>query len=373
MFNFRKKTRNQVDTHKYYSVESFQMNQSILTRLNDKVMQYRSDFEVNLKQEKIASDLGMSLYIIPLIEELKFYYNNDLCMSIAQFVVLAETNSADHRVKSFFLENALLRTASIWEYLFIIVNEVLQTELVVGRDIREKIVETGCHDIQFIPSGKGYKIVAKPLNEEIRKVAESELKKRYKLFNISIKNKSNELLKTVKKKYSKKDSIQHLFDLYKCNEVDRVIKLRNEIVHRRPLTAKFSLAPNELFPGNSVSINPNGWFDFNDINITMEMNISAIREAISTLMEIIFYNDIPNLKENENKKFYAYEINCKKCSKEFLINEVSADFFINEKLKIICPLCTAEDTDIIDKREVNDRYYFSNFKEYSDFLFKFWE
>jgi Zn finger protein HypA/HybF involved in hydrogenase expression len=372
IFKLRKKTKTPNNTHKYYSVESFQMNQDVVNNISDKVSQYRDDFEIDFKEEKVVSDLGQLLYSMPLIEELKYYYNNDLCISVAQAVILAEAESIDRRINSYFLENAILRTAAIWEYLFIIVNEVLQTELIVGRDIREQLIEVGCHDIQFVPSGDGYKVVTKPIDEEIRKAVEPELKKRYKLFNISYKNKSNELLKTIKKKYSKKENIQLLFDLYKSREVEKVIQLRNEIVHRRPLTAKFSLAPNGLFPGNAVSLEPNGWFDFNDIQIIMEKNITAVKEAIKTLIEVIFYNDIPNLKENEINNFIAFEVGCEKCLKEFLINEVSANFFINENLKIICPLCNSEDTKVIRKKEVNDTYYFSNLKEYSDFLFEYW-
>lgn len=374
MFKFSEKKSKKIEnTHKYYSVENFQLNKEVLRKVSEKVSQYRSEFEVDVKQDKIASDLGIELYLMPLIEELKYYYNNDLCVSVAQSVVHLETSSIDRRVNSFFLESAILRMSSIWEYLFIIVNELLQTELIVGNDVREQLIENGCHQIQFVPSGKGYKIVARPIDMELKKDVEVELKRRYKLFNISTKNKNNSLLKSVKKKYSKKENIQKLFDIYNSEEIKTVVQIRNEIVHRRPLTAKFSLAPNELFPGNAVSVNPNGWFDFDGINIIVEKNIYAIKDAINTLIEIIFYNDIPNLKENENKRFIAYEIKCNKCLRELLINELSADFFINNNINIVCPQCKSEDTLVIGKREVNDSYYYSNFKNYSDFLLEYWK
>ncbi|KPV55432.1 hypothetical protein QJ48_33205 [Paenibacillus sp. A3] len=373
MFKKFKKKKEIENTHKLYSVEDFLLKENDIQAINRILNDFRCDFEPDPSDSKTATDLGMMMYTLPLFIELKYYYNNDFCMAMAQSMIISKKKYFDRRMKSYYFENAVIRVASIWEYLFIILNEYLQTGLIAGKDIREQLIEAGCHKIDFVPSGKGFEVKYVPIDSEERKKIEPELIKKYKLFKIAPKRSNNSFLKAVKKQYAMKDRIQLIFDIYNCEEVKAITNLRNEIVHRRPLSARFSLSPSDIMPGMAVSINPEGWYDFASFPQMIEKNILSVRDAIKLLYEVIFYNDIPNSKENENEKFEALEVRCRTCEKDILINSFSADYLIEMGHPLICPTCKQSNTTIINKREVHERYFFSNLNEYSDFLVKYWE
>jgi Zn finger protein HypA/HybF involved in hydrogenase expression len=257
--------------------------------------------------------------------------------------------------------------------LFIILNEFLQTGLIVGKDVKELLIDARCHNIEFIPNGKGYDIRYTPIDSEERKRVEPKLRKKFKLFKISSRKSSNLFLKTIKKQYAKKDRIQFICDLFNSDEAKTVINLRNEIVHRRPLSARFSLAPNELVPGVSVRMNPEGWYDYATLPQLLEKNLFVVRDAIKILYELIFYNDVPNSKENETKRFEALVVRCKPCNKEILINSLSTDYLIKIAHPLICPTCKSDNTEIVNRMKVHERFFFSNFWNYSDFLIQYWE
>lgn len=361
------------DTHKLYSADDFVFNTIDIQEMSKLIEKLRTEFELDQSDKKIAADFDMMMYVLPLFWELKHYYNNDFCIAVVQAIVASKKKSFDRRTKSFYFENAIIRIASIWEYLFIILNEFLQTGLIVGKDVKELLIDARCHNIEFIPNGKGYDIRYTPIDSEERKRVEPKLRKKFKLFKISSRKSSNLFLKTIKKQYAKKDRIQFICDLFNSDEAKTVINLRNEIVHRRPLSARFSLAPNELVPGVSVRMNPEGWYDYATLPQLLEKNLFVVRDAIKILYELIFYNDVPNSKENETKRFEALVVRCKPCNKEILINSLSTDYLIKIAHPLICPTCKSDNTEIVNRMKVHERFFFSNFWNYSDFLIQYWE
>lgn len=357
------------NTHKIYNIDNFVINNNIRKIINKRLLEYRSEFNRQMRNEGIATDNGMLLYILPLFEELKYYYNNDLCISVAECITISENASYDLRIHSYHYENAILRIARAWEYLSIILNEFLQTGLVAGYDIKNQLIEFACGEIEFKKEGKGYKIVTHSCSEDVRESIEKQMKKDKKVLQISQNNRNNSLLKTIKKKYAITDNIQCILDLYKCNEVKEIISLRNEILHRRPLSARFSLAKGDIFPGQCVDINPNGWCDIKKLPIIIEKSTYAIKEAIEILHMIIFYNEVPNSKKNKDVQFKCYEAKCNNCNSDMLINEIIVEIFNRSNNYILCPKCKSKDTIIKGKKVVNERYYFSNFKEYYNDIF----
>lgn len=351
------------NTHRMFDVEEFIFD-DIKHKLNDKMDNYRDEFLPNREEKNVTSDNGMWLMIVPLIEELKFYYNNDFCLSIALSIAISESDKFNLRTHSYYYENAIFRIESTWEYLFIILNEFLQTGLSVGIDVKEAKSEASCHKIDFVKHGYGYRVVATKLPDEIIAEAKSQLNKNNILFNISQNNKSNAFLKEYKKKFVMNDSMRKLFDIYKSDAVKKIIELRNEIIHRRPLGAKFSVEPSVLVPGQGVGIKPTGWFDITKLPDLLEKNIYALKFAIQTLVDIIFNNDVPNSKVNGDKIFFVYKVQCMNCDKELLINDFTVEYFERENLKLLCPFCSSKNTKVGNKQEVHDRYYFDNIMEY---------
>jgi len=350
-------------THKLFDMNEFIFD-DVKKTLNENVENYRDKFLPNHDEKNVTSDNGIWLMIVPLIEELKFYYNNDICLSIALSIAISEGDKFNLRTHSYYYENALIRIESAWEYLFIVLNEFLQTGLAVGVDVKEALIEAGCHKIDFVKHGNGYNIVATKLPDEVISEIKPELIKNNKLFGISQNNKSNSFLKEYKKKFTMNDRIKKILDTYKSDEVKQIIQLRNEVIHRRPLGAKFSLEPLEIMPGQCVGIKPTGWFDITKLPDLFEKNIYALKFAIQTLVDIIFNNDVPNSKVNGDKDFFVYKVKCMDCEKEILINDFTVEYFEKENLKLLCPFCSSKNTKVGNKQEVHDRYYFSNIMEY---------
>ncbi len=372
-FNKRNKVNSDsYNTQKIYEISEFIFDDKIKGNVKRLLKGFRDEFEPNIFNEYSTTDKGMLLATIPLIEELKSYYNNDLCISVATSVAILKDTEFNLKTHAYYLENALMRINSSWEYLNIILNVFLHTELIVGTDSRDRIIEAKCHNIDFIKHKGGYKPIVTPLSDEVINEIKPILKKEYKLFKISPKSKNNKFYKIIKKMYSSNYNLETIRSLYTCNDVKDIIELRNEFVHRRPLGAKFSVAPIDFMPNQGISINQKGWYDFKDIDIKLEKNLSALRTAIQTLINIIFNNDVPNLKVNEDEKFYVYIVKCNKCEKELLINDCTVTVFEKNKQLIICPYCKSDDTIIGEKMEVHDRFYYSNLIEYNEFIFKYW-
>ncbi|WP_053957003.1 hypothetical protein [Inediibacterium massiliense] len=360
-------------THKMYDIEEFIFDDKIKKQVSEILKTYRDDFKPNLLKENSTTDTAMLLRTTPLIEELKYFYNNDLCIAVAtSFAVLKSTNF-NLRTHAYYAENAIFRISNIWEYLFIILNEFLYTDLIIGRELRNEIIEAKCHNIDFVKHGNGYKPVITRLPDDIIDEIKPTIKNENKLFNISLKGKKNSFLKAFKKMYTSNKNLQFILDLYDNKDVKKIIDLRNKIVHGRPLGAKFSVASVDIMPAQGVNIDPQGWYDLKGLHDKLEKNLSAIRTAIQRTIDIIFTNDLSNQKVNEGKFFFVYKVKCNNCSKKLMINDFAVDYFKEEKESIICPHCRGTNTTIGEKVEVHDRYYFSNVRDYREFILKYWE
>jgi hypothetical protein len=370
MFKWQKKSIEQEmqNTYKLYKYSDFIYDKNIEKEISLLIREVRSSFKPSLKKENSTTDTATLLNMFPVIEELKYFYNNDVCVSVATSIALIRKTKFDLRVHSYYLEGAILRIANAWEYLFIILNQFLGVQMVVGTDLRDSIIEAKCHDIRFEKHGNGYKPIITRLPDEVVDRIKPLIKKEQKLFDISIRPRNNRFHKAVKKMYSKHNNIQYIFDIYYSDDVKELINIRHEIVHRRPIGARGSISPIDIVPVQGISFDPKGWFEFEGIDSLLKKNLYALRTSIQMLIDIVFNNDLPNLKGNENETFIVYKVECNNCNKELLINDISIDFFKNMNEKPICPYCKKRNTNIGELMEVHDQYYFNNLTSYSEFI-----
>lgn len=363
-----KKKRKIENTYRLYKYSDFLYDETVDSEISSLLKTYRDSFEPNLLNENHTFDNASALSLFPLTEEIKYYYNNDLCISVSTSISLYRKTNFKLREHSFHLENSIFRIANIWEYLFICLNQFLGVQMIVGHDLRNKIIEAKCHNIDFIKHGNGYKPIVTRLPEDIIDEIKPDIKRKQKLFDISTISKKNRFHKQVKRKYSSHENLQYIFDLYYCDEVKSLINIRNEIVHRRPICAKGSVAPLDFMPAQGISFNPNGWFNYEDIDVLLEKNIFALRGAVQMLIDLIFTNDIPNLKGNGNETFLVYKVKCNNCGKRLLINDITVETYEATDLEIICPHCNSADTTVGDTMEVHDQYYVDNIRCYGEFM-----
>lgn len=355
---------------KILSINDFiDFTDEIIIKSNKYLNKWRSKFDLDTNiTGTIIPDTGMFIYILPLIEEIKSYYNNDLCISAAMCKAAFDNNSS-YKVKAYYCEGVIFKLESVWEYLFIILSEYLHTELVVGYDIKEDLINAKCHNIWFNKTVAGVEPEVTPVETSEKIQIIERLQKELKVFKIAQKNKSNTVYKTIKRKYCISDRIQAIFDLYKSPAVNEIVNLRNEIIHRRPLGAKFSMGKLSIAPGQAVCIDNKGWYDINKLPELIEENLKSVRMAIQILYELIFLNDVPNTLKNKDKIFYAYNIKCNKCLKASVIADMHVEEIKkNSSLSLICPWCKSEDISIDEKETVNEQFYFSNVIDYMKIL-----
>ncbi|QKS73069.1 hypothetical protein FLK61_41505 [Paenalkalicoccus suaedae] len=370
---FKKNRNSDYNTHKNFNINEFIFDNEVKKNVENLLLKYRDEFHPTLLNKETTTDFGMIMNCQPLIEELKHYFNNDLCISVATSIAITRNTDFNLRTHAYYVENAITRITNSWEYLFIILSQFYQTDLIVGNDIRDNMIYAKCNDIEFVKKGNSYKIKLTPLPEKRIEEIMPSLEREHRLFNISINKKKNVFTKILKQKYTLNDRVQSLLDIYFSEETKEIIALRNEIVHRRSLGAKYSMAPLDFIPGQGVSINQQGWYSFKEIDNKLEKNLVALRQSIQQMINIIFSNEVPNLKSNENYTFIVFKVNCNNCLKTILINDVIVKGLESIEISVICPNCNSENTEIGEKMEVSDRYYFSNLKEYNNFLFDYWK
>ncbi|SFD32093.1 hypothetical protein [Clostridium uliginosum] len=356
------------DTHRDYLIKEFIFDDEIKQAVADIVLIYRDKFLPNGKDEKYISDKLLLMRAIPLLEELKAYYNNDICISCATGIAVARNTNFNLRTHAFYFENAIYRAANAWEYIHILINEILDINMCVGNDIRENTVNARCSNIYFEHTKQGYKLRIEPYTGQKLQEAKNKAEEEEKLLEVSINKKKSKFHKLLKKKRTINNNFQIIFDLFYSDEVKKLYAFRNESVHRRPIGAKFSVAPLEFIPGQGISINPTGWFIFKDTDMLLEKNMSILKEVIHIITDIIFNHDIPNTKENEGKVYYCNEIKCAKCKTSSLVPAEIVDFFNERNIRVACLKCGGKDTVIQDKIEVDDMCYYDNFWSYNEMV-----
>jgi len=356
------------DTHRSYNIEEFIFDDVIRESVIRLVTQYRDEFKPRFTKESSTMDNGVWLQAIPLLEELKNYYNNDICVSTATSIAILKNAKFNLRTFSYYYENALFRIANAWDYVHIILNQVLESDFIVGKDIRERVINAKCHNIHFEKHNGGYRPVVTPLTDDEKKVALAAAEEENKLLEISPNQKKSRFHKFLKKKLAINERLQNIFDIYYSDDVSEFLKLRNEVVHRRPLGAKYSVSPDNIFPGQCISIDPSGWYQYHDSEVLLEKNIYALRKVIGELLDMVFNNDLPNKKNNEGKHFYMQPVFCNNCKSRLVLPDITVDYFQLHNMNLLCPHCKTSNLSVLDeeKSEVNDSFYFRHLYHYNE-------
>lgn len=358
------------ETHREYEIEEFIFDDCIKEQMKELLGRYRSDFLANKDGNFFVRDLTIEFRGIPLFEELKYFYNNDVCISCATCISIMKSTKYNLRTFAYYYENAVHRIEETWEYVHILLAEILDLELVVGKDIRDTNIRYCSGIWEFSKSENGYRPIfhsykGKQLKEAIE-VAERD----NVLLNASVKPKKSVFHKVLRKKMSLNERIAKIIELYFSEEASEIHRIRNELVHRRPLGSKFSVGPCIIGPGQAININPDGWFTFSNKEVLIEKNLSIIREVLQTIQDIIFNHDLPNTKENENQEFFLASCVCPACEKNVVIPGEMYDYFKGRKLKVPCPCCGKNGLIKNENVPVDDRLYYQNLWQYNETIAK---
>lgn len=358
------------EIHRDYELYEFIFDDCIKGKVEKQVDKYRSCFNVKLDSEYTVRDLSMEITWVPLFEELKYFYNNDVCVSCAICLAIMESGKYNLRTFAYYYENAVHRIEEVWEYVHILLGQILDLELVVGKDIQDTNIKYRSGTWEFVESDNGHTPIFHPYKGKRLKEALEVAKRDNILLNVSSNKKKSVFHKILKKKMSINERVGKIQELYFSEEACEMHKIRNELVHRRPLGAKFTVGPCLIGPGQAVCINPCGWFEFKDKDVLLEKNISIIREVLQTIHEIICNHDLPNTKKNEEKKYFCARCSCPSCSDNIVIPVEMYDFFKDRELKVPCPNCWKNGINKVGDMQVDDRFYYQLFWQYNEEIAK---
>mgnify|MGYP000044391200 FL=1 len=354
-----------------YEIEEFIFDDCIKEQVKELIDRYRSDFRVNKDSNFFVRDLTMEFRWIPLFEELKYFYNNDVCISCVICISIMKSTKYNLRTFAYYYENAVHRIEETWEYVHILLAEILDLELFVGKDIRDANIKYCSGTWDFSKSASGYKAIFHPYKGKQLKEANEAAEKDNVLLNISVNREKSVFHKVLRKKMSLNERIAKIIELYFSEEACEIHRIRNELVHRRSLGSRFSVGPCIIGSGQAININPNGWFEFRNKEVLIEKNLSIIREVLQTIQDIIFNHDLPNTKENENQEFFLASCVCPSCKENVVIPREMYEYFKEKKLKVPCPCCGKNGLNTNGNVPVDDRLYYQNFWQYNETIVKY--
>lgn len=356
--------------HRNYELQEFIFDDEIRDTTEIKIKKYRSDFAVKTDKDYAVNDINAVLRWMPLFEELKYYYNNDVCIACAVCLSVMETNKYNLRTYAYYYESAVHRIEAVWEYVHILLGEILGLELVVGKDIYESNIKYRTGTWDFVKKDGSYNLIFKPYTGKKLEAAIEAAKKENILLNISSNRKKSIFHKNLKKKISINSNLGKIQELYFSEEACEMHRIRNEMVHRRPLGSKFTVGPFVIGPGQAICVNPEGWFSFKDKDILLEKNLYIIRDVLHTIQEIIYNHDLPNTKVNESEEYICVRCKCPSCNGNIIVPKIVFDYFSERNLKVPCARCGKNGLILLEEFQVDDRFYYELIWQYNEAIAK---
>lgn len=287
------------------------------------------------------------LYGCTFLNDTINYYNEELALTAGICTSLHYSKKNDRKI-CYHLENFYFRLMSCWDYIFIGLNEYLQTELIANRDIKEKIIEENLSLNIPIQHNEGYIQICKiSLSEEEKKETEKKLKKELKVLTPS------NLKIAIEKKYEMNEYITKIFEIYNIEQVVQQAKvIRNTIIHSDSLTKDFNFAASDIFGGQVISSKEDD-DTIKKIDLVSK-NMVVLKKAIDLLNEMITLDLFPNRIEDKSKQFFVQCYKCKECKKEYLY---PSDYIETLKHNPFCTFCDSDNTEYMETAKVSQPYY----------------
>lgn len=334
--------------------EIMYIDKNVLERAEIIHKNYYRDFFTNKKAENAPSVMLFTGY--PLMIETEKYYNGELLSTYALFKSMREFNM-NYRVTAYYFENLIFRIISFWEYLYQFLNMHFQLKLYDDRAMK-RIIDISGYTPKFIPEGRGHRLelVPKP-REEQKKIRKSLQQRLGKI------NKYN-IICYIAGIYEVTGNLEKLLGIIANNNVEIIKKVRNEIIHQRPGGASFTVNFDDFTNDYTVSINNNGWIEFDIYDMDIERCMKFISDAIQSIHEIVMLNEYPNKIENTGKEYFVKRIKCSSCNGEFLAPSLllgDNDEFVEA---ITCPLCGKLGGEVISTVRITEVDYGTKLGEY---------
>lgn len=289
------------------------------------------------------------IYAYPLIEQLRIYYNNELAVCAAVSKVICNSKRKNKRVKAFHLENTFTRIISMWDYIFGVINEYLQLELIADQQLKEQIIEESIvYKIPVYYNDGMYSLDKIPMEEEKQKEIRKKLNKELKVISPKI------LIDTYRSKYTECKYIDDIYKLYNEESIKQLKKVRNQVIHRSTLGADFNLIVSDIFNAQALSGNTWSSEDINQFVFLIDDNMKIIGLALTHLYNFVSFDYYPNRIENINKEYNLYYAKCQACNEIICYPEEIIKISTDD---LMCTKCSSFEITIERKVKVNEPVY----------------
>lgn len=294
------------------------------------------------------------------LDDIINYYNQDLTLTASICTSIKYGKKTEKKI-CYHLDSFYFRLISCWDYIFIGLNEYLQTELISSRDIKEKIIEKNCFYNEFTPHESGGTQVNKiPYPEEDQEEIKKELKKELIVLTPS------KLKSVIEKKYEVNDTIKQIFEIYDCNKALQEAKtIRNTIIHSDSLSKGFNFGVDDIFMSQVISSKQIE--DTSKKIDLVEMNMEALKKAIELYQKMIIFDLFPNRIKDKEKEFYVQLFKCNDCETDYVF---PSDYIETLSVDPICLKCGCDSKkfEYVETAKVSQPYYDQTFLTFTEDL-----
>ena len=147
---------------------------------------------------------------------------------------------------SYYLEIFYTKLVTCWEYLFVYINEYLQTGLLPNEQVKVELIESNMYEQIHIQHEEYIEIKRVPYNEEKQKLIRKNLRKSLVVLSPNaLKSKINEM-------YEESELIKNIFECYSDEMVIDAKHIRNRIIHSDSIQKNYSFGINQVFGGTAI-------------------------------------------------------------------------------------------------------------------------
>lgn len=271
------------------------------------------------------------------------FFNQDVLLNACICKSIGKTSKEK---LSYYLEIFYTKLVTCWEYLFVYINEYLQTGLLPNEQVKVELIESNMYEQIHIQHEEYIEIKRVPYNEEKQKIIRKNLRKSLVVLSPNaLKSKINEM-------YEESELIKNIFECYSDEMVIDAKHIRNRIIHSDSIQKNYSFGINQVFGGTAICGRSGEFYD--EMVNKIDGNIKLLRKAILLFKEMVYEDKLPNHIENKGRKYIVYDYVCQECKETEVIPDMLDEFFVEFGK---CPKCGCEVFSEKKEFQVSELFY----------------
>lgn len=317
---------------------TFSKKERSVIRKKMKEYQIEMDDYINTMHKSMMIMLGADL-----ASNLIAFFNQDILLNAC---ICKSIGNGKEKKLSYYLEIFYTKLATGWEYLFVYMNEILQTGLIPNEQVKRQLIESSMYEQVMIQHDGHVEIKYIPYDEEKQQEIRRELKKSYVVLA------PWELKKRIGEMYEESELIKSIFDYYSDELVKDSKYIRNAIIHSDSIQKSYSFGVDKVFGGTAICSRNIDYYK--EMVEKIDRNIVLLRKAILLFWEIVREDKIPNRIENAGRVYTVFDHICSKCGEVSIVPDRFEECF--ERFEK-CRVCGEKEFNEKKKYQVSELYY----------------